>query len=42
MKVRLPLFNLPYYFCLINLASLNGVLKWLLGKPVRVWRATGR
>jgi cellulose synthase/poly-beta-1,6-N-acetylglucosamine synthase-like glycosyltransferase len=42
MKLRLPLLNIPYYFCLINLASLNGVMKLLLGKPVRVWRATGR
>ncbi|MCS6861157.1 MAG: glycosyltransferase family 2 protein [Abditibacteriales bacterium] len=42
VKLRLPLLNIPYYFCLINLASLNGVMKLLLGKPVRVWRATGR
>ena len=39
------IFYLPYYFCLVNAASLLGILKWLRGSLSPTWqtvRADGR
>ena len=41
-KVKLPtIANIPYYFCLINFASLVGLYKYLLRRPIKMWKKTG-
>ena len=34
---RVKLLYIPYYFCLVNLASLIGIMKMLLGKKKLTW-----
>jgi len=34
---RVILFYVPYYFCVVNLAAVQGALRFLRGERVRVW-----
>jgi len=41
-KIRFKLLFLPYYFILINLASVRGILRYLLGKQPASWEKSKR
>jgi len=36
-KVRLKIFYIPFYFCLVNLAALAAVYRFLRGEQTRMW-----
>jgi len=37
-KQRVPLLNLPLYFCTVNLAAMIGTFNFLLGRQYATWR----
>ena len=41
-KIKFKLFNIIYYFCLINTAALIGFFKFLMGKKMSTWSHASR
>jgi len=42
LQVRAPIFRIPYYFCMVNLAALRGIIRALLKGQRPVWARTER
>jgi len=36
-KKSCPIFSLPFYFCLVNVAAMWGIIQFLSGKKKAVW-----
>jgi len=37
LNIRIKIFYIPFYFCLINLAGMIGIYKFLIGKKEVIW-----
>jgi biofilm PGA synthesis N-glycosyltransferase PgaC len=41
-KIRMKLFFVPYYFCLMNYAVLAGIFRFVFGEQSVIWEKASR